>query len=136
MTYKKIDFYSPEDYLNVLNHLHPHTAYVTLVDVNHDDEDPVIRFALDHLELVEEKRVNEWLGIRAGGRKRRQYTFRWSNTFLKYLKSYESFFITDAPERDTGFTQVDLSLYNDHREPIFYTITHELLVYMNTKYSG
>ncbi len=124
---KRITLKNNTEYRNLLKKLKPHIKYVELINFL-DDNDEIILFAKENLELISEIHTNKFKKSKYGGRKKILYTFKFNQKFYDLLKTFNSFFINideNIVQFDDNFKQLDLAFLDKNKNTIFYIITHE-----------
>lgn len=126
-----IELRSHKEYLELLKKLQPSTKYIDLVQIDDNQNDAVIVYALSNLKMIHKEKTNTWLGTQRGGAGVMKYTFEMNNTYWNYLSSFTSFFYNykkDDGEDDiqtTEFGFSDIAFLDKEMQPLFFTTTHE-----------
>lgn len=111
-------------YVRLLELLNPRTCYIELVPLD-PANDTVAAWALKHLELVDEEYM--------------RYRFLWNENAFRHFMNLHNFFIyyvdPDGEKGDmifeTEFAWTDVTFLDSDMQPIFYTITHDGLAFIN-----
>lgn len=122
---------SNEEYLEVLRALEVKTKYIEIVQatwIKEDDE--VVNFALDNLQLLEKEKPSEWWGNTYAGDDTVKYRFKADKKYFEFLRKFESFYINEITNnslktRGTDFGFDDICFYDEDNNKLFYTTTHE-----------
>ena len=139
----EINIFDHETYIKILNAIRKDTKKIVIVQtVGHNKNDPILETAEKMMQLEDRKTVSSWLGTETDRRNAEQYTFIKKRDFFDYLGGFESFFIDVIDRNSHEFTvrysdfdpDDDIAFTDQNGYPLFYTVTHEGMAFINRKY--
>jgi len=121
-----------EQFVELLLKLRKLTKYITIVQPYRKNKgEPLIRKAMNSMELIDEYRSHEWYGTYTLGY---GYVYEFDvkyKEFFKDLMRYEAFYIPLEDKygcyrpQKTDFGFDDIAFLDEDKQPLFYTTTHE-----------
>lgn len=126
MKYRSICLNTQEAYRNALQYLKAHTRYIEIVLVDESDTRLIDAFAKD---IVETRKTKRWWGTKSS-RASTLVTIKATSQLFHYLNGFSTFCIltTDAygdHALSTEFGENDIAFFDEKKEPLLFTTTHE-----------
>lgn len=124
--YQMITLNEHNNYLKLLNILETRTKYIEYVVL--DEEDTSLIESLQD-DIINQKTVNKWWGTKTS-QHCNLYRIKASSKLFSLLKSYSTFCHLKTGDwgdytEPTDFGINDMAFFDDQREPLLFTTTHE-----------
>ena len=118
-----------EAYVKLLNMIRYKTKYVEVVLINGERFDDLLDSVWDY--IAEHRVVNRWWGTVRGGRGADLYKIYSSKRLFDQLSKYSTFCVVTTDDEhgewveETDFGDKDIAFFDEKKEPMLFTITHE-----------